>query len=97
MRSITARLNRLEATRPRLFADILALIDRHAFYDEITPQEQARFCEFIGIEKKAFEDCNNMVLGDCHVMLAKFDAPTPEELDQLIKDIEHHVKYGGSL
>ena len=31
------------------------------------------------------------------VMLAKFDAPTPEELDQLIKDIEHHVKYGGSL
>lgn len=97
MTSIERRLARLEAARPRLFADILALIDRRAYYDELTPKEQARYCEFIGIEKKAFEDCNMMVLGDCHVMLEKIDPPTPEELEQLVKDIEHYVKYGGTL
>ena len=38
-----------------------------------------------------------MVLGDCHIMLEKVDTPTPEELNQLIIDIENYVKYGGSL
>ena len=38
-----------------------------------------------------------MVLGDCHIMLEKINPPTPEELSQLIIDIEHYVKYGGSL
>ena len=38
-----------------------------------------------------------MVLGDCHIMLEKVDKPTPEEFEQLIIDIEHYVKYGGSL
>lgn len=97
MRSFDRRLARLEAAQPQLFADVLTLIARHAYYDEITPQEQARYCEFIGIEKKAFEDCNLMVLGDCHIMLEKVDTPTPEELNQLIIDIENYVKYGGSL
>lgn len=95
MRSITARLNRLEATRPRLFADILSLIARHAYYDEITPREQTRYCEFIRVPKQAFEDVNKMVLGDQHIMLAKVDPPTPEELAQIIQDIENYVNQGG--
>lgn len=97
MRSFDRRLARLEVAQPRQYADVLALIARHAYYDEITPQEQARYCGFIGIEKKAFEDCNTMVLGNCHIMLEKVDKPTPEEFEQLIIDIEHYVKYGGSL
>lgn len=91
MTSIERRLARLEAARPRLFADILALIDRRAYYDELTPKEQARYCEFVGIEKNAFEKCNMMVLGDCHVMLAKIDPPTPEELAQIIQDVQDYV------
>lgn len=97
MRSYERRLARLEASQPRLFADVLALIARHAYYDEITPQEQARYCEFIGIEKKAFEDCNMMVLGDCHVMLEKIDPPTPEELSQIIQDVQDYVNLGKPL
>lgn len=97
MTSIERRLARLEAARPRLFADILALIDRRAYYDELTPKEQARYCEFIGIEKKAFEDCNMMVLGDCHVMLEKIDPPTPEELSQIIQDVQDYVNLGKPL
>lgn len=97
MRSYERRLARLEASQPRLFADVLALIARHAYYDEITPQEQARYCEFIGIEKRAFEDCNMMVLGDCHVMLEKIDPPTPEELSQIIQDVQDYVNLGKPL
>ena len=92
MRSITARLARLEAARPRLFADILALIDRRAYYDELTPEEQSRFCKYIGIDKQAFENVNRMVLGDCHVTLAKFDAPTQEELKQIQNDIQNYME-----
>ena len=97
MRSFDRRLARLEVAQPRQYADVLALIARHAYYDEITPNEQARFCEYCGLQKRAFEDCNTMVLGNCHIMLEKVDKPTPEEFEQLIIDIEHYVKYGGSL
>lgn len=91
MRSFDRRLARLEAAQPRLFADVLTLIARHAYYDEITPQEQARYCEFIGIEKKAFEDCNLMVLGDCHIMLEKIDPPTPDELAAIIDEVQRDI------
>lgn len=97
MTSIERRLARLEAARPRLFADILALIDRRAYYDELTPKEQTRYCEYIGVPKQTFEDCNMKVLGDLHVTLAKIDPPTPEELEQLVEDVKHYVEYGGSL
>lgn len=91
MRNFDRRLARLEAAQPRLFADVLTLIARHAYYDEITPQEQARYCEFIGIEKKAFEDCNLMVLGDCHIMLEKIDPPTPDELAAIIDEVQRDI------
>lgn len=91
MRSITARLTRLEAARPRLFADVLSLIAHHAYYDEITPKERTRYCEYIGIEQKVFEDVNQMVLGDQHIMLTKFDVPSSAELEAIINEVQQEV------
>lgn len=91
MRSLDKRVARLEAARPRLFADVLSLIARHAYYDEITPQDRARYCQFIGVEQRAFEGVNQMVLGDQHIMLTKFDAPSSAELEAIINEVQHEV------
>ena len=93
MRSFDRRLARLEAAQPRQYADVLALIARHAYYDEITPQEQARYCEYVRVPRQIFEETHILVCGDLHTLLARIDQPTPEELAQIIQDVQDYVNY----
>ena len=91
MKSYERRLAKIEAACPRLFADILALIGRHAFYDELNEHQRERYCGFIGADRRVFEEVNQAVVGDLHVILRQIEPPTPEELRQITADIEQQI------
>lgn len=91
MRSYEKRLAKLETKRHLPYADIFALIESHSFYDEISGIEQAQYCEYIGIDRRAFEEINHAVLGDLHVKLRRVEAPAPDELRQIMTEIENQI------
>ena len=84
MDGIKKRLLKLEAKRSSPYADIEKLIEQHRLYDEITDEQRARYCEYIGIPQDIFEEIDLAVLGDLHTSLRKFDPPTPEELNEIL-------------
>ena len=84
--SIDRRLRLLEAKRGSPYADIEKLIEQHRLYDEITDEQRARYCEYVGIPQDVFEEIDLAVLGDLHTSLRKFDPPTPEELSDVLAE-----------
>lgn len=88
VKNYTRRLAKIEAARPRLWADIIALIGRHAFFDEITDHERERYCCYVGIDRRIFEEVNRAVVGDLHVILRQIEPPTPDELRSVIEELE---------
>ena len=84
--SIDRRLRLLEAKRSSPYADIEKLIEQHRLYDEITDEQRARYCEFIGIPQDIFEEIDLALLGDNSVYLRKIDPPTPEELCDVLAE-----------
>lgn len=84
--SIDRRLRLLEAKRGSPYADIEKLIEQHRLYDEITDEQRARYCEYIGIPQDVFEEINLAVLGDNSVILRKIDPTTPEELSDILTE-----------
>lgn len=86
MDGIKKRLQKLEAKRSSPYADIEKLIEQHRLYDEITDEQRARYCAFIGIPQDVFEEIDLAVLGDNSVYLRKIDPPTPEELHDIFTE-----------
>ena len=86
MNGIKKRIQLLEAKRSSPYADIEKLIEQHKLYDEITDEQRARYCAFIGIPQDIFEEINLAVLGDNSVYLRKIDPPTPEELSDVLAE-----------
>ena len=86
MDGIKKRLLKLEAKRSNPYADIERLIEQHRLYDEITDEQRARYCEYIGIPQDIFEEIDLAVLGDNSVYLRKIDPPTPEELSDILTE-----------
>ena len=86
MNGIKNRLRLLEAKRSNPYADIERLIEQHRLYDEITDEQRARYCEYIGIPQDIFEEIDLAVLGDNSVYLRKIDPPTPEELSDILTE-----------
>ena len=84
--SIAKRLQKLEAKHSSPYADIVKLIEQHRLYDEITDEQRARYCEFIGIPQDIFEEIDLALLGDNSVYLRKIDPPTPEELCDVLAE-----------
>lgn len=86
MNGIKNRLRLLEAKRSSPYADIEKLIEQHRLYDEITDEQRARYCEYVGIPQDVFEEIDLAVLGDLHTCLRKIDPPTPEELNEILAE-----------
>lgn len=86
MNGIKNRLQKLEAKHSNPYADIERLIEQHRLYDEITDEQRARYCEYIGIPQDIFEEIDLAVLGDNSVYLRKIDPPTPEELSDILTE-----------
>ena len=88
MKNYQRRLAKIEAASPRLWADIIALIGRHAFFDEITDHERERYCCYVGIDRRIFEEVSQAVAGNLHVQLRQIEPPTPDELRSVIEELE---------
>lgn len=86
--NIHKRIERLEAPRRQPFADIVALIEKHCLYDEITDRQRTRYCQYIGIPQAIFEEINMTVLGNTSVYLRRIEPPTPEELQVILEEQE---------
>ena len=91
LKSYKKRLERLEAPRRQPFADILALIEKHCLYDEITDEQRTRYCQYIGISQAIFEEINLQVVGDTSVYLRRLETPTAEELKEIIAELEQTI------
>ena len=87
MKNYQKRLMALEAASPA-FADVLKLIRRGARYDELNDQQKSRYCSMIGTPQKVYEGVELAVVGDLHILLQKFDPPTPDELKEIIGELE---------
>ena len=75
------------------FAPIIAAIKYHIYYDKL-PKDEYRtlYCEYIGVDRKVFEEVNLMVLGDLHIMCEDIKPPpTPEELQSIIDELGRYT------
>ena len=87
MKEYQRRIKALETASPA-FADVLKLIRRGARYDELNDQQKSRYCALLGTPQKVYEEIELAVVGDLHILLQKFEPPTPDELKEIIDELE---------
>ena len=70
----------------------LWLFDRAVFYDEL-PEDSWRdlYCEYVGIDRTVMEHIMLTAVGDLHFILRDIEKPTPEELKEIIAEVEQMV------
>lgn len=96
-RKFDARLKAAEQTAAAVsrFAPIRSAIRNSAFYDELPEDLRALYCEYCGVDRTTLESVTLTVLCDLHFILREFEKPTPEELQEIIAEVQAMVE-GGS-
>ena len=93
-RKFDARMRAIEQKKAMLtrFAPVHVSIRKHLFYDEL-PEDSWRdlYCEYVGIDRAVMEHIMLTVAGDLHFVLREFEKPTPEELQEIIAEVEEMV------
>lgn len=92
-KTLDSRLKAVEqktATASR-FAAIRSAIRKHLYYDELSEPDRTLYCEFIGIDRAVMEHIMLTVAGDLHFILREFEQPTPQELQEIIAEVEEMV------
>lgn len=92
-RKFDARLKAAEQRTAAVskFAPVCSAIRNHLFYDELPEDLRDRYCEFIGIDRGVMEHIMLTALGDLHFVLRDIERPTPEELKEIIAEVEQMV------
>ena len=93
-RKFDARMRAIEQKTAMLtrFAPVHVSIRKHLFYDEL-PEDSWRdlYCEYVGIDRAVLENITLTALGDLHFILREIEKPTPEELQEIIVEVEQMV------
>lgn len=93
-RKFDARMRAIEQKKAMLtrFAPVHVSIRKHLFYDEL-PEDSWRdlYCEYVGIDRAVLENITLTALGDLHFILREIEKPTPEELQEIIVEVEQMV------
>ena len=93
MKGYNRRLEKLEATAPKAFPDVLALIAEGKRYSDLTDAERERYAEYRGFPRKVLEEVEAAVFGGLDFGLQRrTPRPTPEELNQIIAEVETAVQ-----
>ena len=92
-RKFDARMRAIEQKTAAVsrFAAVNAAIRKHLFYDELSEPDRTLYCEFIGIDRAVMEHIMLTVAGDLHFILREFEQPTPQELQEIIAEVEEMV------
>ena len=93
-RKFDARMRAIEQKTAMLtrFAPVHVSIRKHLFYDEL-PEDSWRdlYCEYVGIDRTVMEHIMLTAVGDLHFILRDIEKPTPEELKEIIAEVEQMV------
>ncbi len=90
---IETRLAKLEAASPPDFNDVLVLIRRGAFYDELTDGERDAYCRYHEVDRGAAEQIELCVNGNLHFPLKRKERPlTPDEFAERVLWVEQMMK-----
>ena len=93
-RKFDARMRAIEQKTAMLtrFAPVHVSIRKHLFYDEL-PEDSWRdlYCEYVGIDRAVMEHIMLTAVGDLHFILRDIEKPTPEELEEIIAEVEQMV------
>ena len=93
-KTLDARMRAIEHKADMLtkFAPIHIAIRRSFFYDEL-PEDSWRdlYCEYVGIDRAVMEHIMLTAVGDLHFILRDIEKPTPEELKEIIAEVEQMV------
>ena len=92
-RKFDARMRAIEQKTAMLtrFAPVHVSIRKHLFYDELPEDWRDLYCEFIGIDRAVMEHIMLTAVGDLHFILRDIEKPTPEELKEIIAEVEQMV------
>lgn len=96
-KTLDSRLKAVEqkAAAVSKFSPVHAAIRNRAFYDELPEDLRALYCEYCGVDRTTLESVTLTVLCDLHFILREFEKPTPEELQEIIAEVQAMVE-GGS-
>ena len=87
--NVRQRLRRLEKGTGTPFADVLGWIRQGKYYDELTPAERQRYCDYRGSDRLGFEQVEGYFCGGLHVRLKRNPAPpTSAELEERQQYVE---------
>ena len=93
-RKFDARMRAIEQKTAMLtrFAPVHVSIRKHLFYDEL-PEDSWRdlYCEYVGIDRTVMEHIMLTAVGDLRFILRDIEKPTPEELKEIIAEVEQMV------
>ena len=101
MRNIEHRLKRLEQRKGEQFTDVLVLIKKGKYYDELTEAQQERYAQYYyGFSRQSlnefinvFRDKQTTEAEAMHFLLEKKPKPpTPEEMEQRRIEIEEYMR-----
>ena len=92
-KTLDARMKAIEAKADMLtkFAPVHVAIRRSFFYDELPEEWRDLYCEYVGIDRAVMEHIMLTVAGDLHFILREFEQPTPQELQEIIAEVEEMV------
>ena len=93
-KALDARMRAIEqkTAMPSKFAPVHVSIRKHLFYDEL-PEDSWRdlYCEYVGIDRAVLEQIMLTAVGGLHFVLRDIEKPTPEELKEIIAEVEQMV------
>ena len=93
-KTLDARMRAIEHKADMLtkFAPVHIASRRSLFYDEL-PEDSWRnlYCEYVGIDRTVIEHIMLTAVGDLHFILRDIEKPTPEELKEIIAEVEQMV------
>ena len=92
-KTLDARMRAIEHKADMLtkFAPVHVAIRKSFFYDELTEEWRDLYCEYVGIDRAVMEHIMLTVAGDLHFILREFEQPTPQELQEIIAEVEEMV------
>ena len=92
-KTLDARLKAVEqkAAAASRFAPVRVAIRNRVFYDELPEDLRALYCEYCGVDRTTLESVTLTVLCDLHFILREFEQPTPQELQEIIAEVEEMV------
>ena len=92
-RKFDARMRAIEHKADMLtkFAPVHIAIRRALFYDELPEEWRDLYCEYVGIDRAVMEHIMLTAVGDLHFILRDIEKPTPEELKEIIAEVEQMV------